>query len=55
MEEGNPKSEAPARCICCEFWQKQPGLAWWHGKCALTGRSVNSKTRCGKGKPNAED
>lgn len=39
----------PLRCFSCLCWQRVPGLAWWCGQCAATGRKLNMQTRCDQG------
>lgn len=39
----------PLRCFSCLCWQRVPGLAWWCGQCAATGRKLNMQTRCDRG------
>ncbi|WP_165177596.1 DUF927 domain-containing protein [Desulfovibrio sp. ZJ369] len=43
-------SPAPAlQCFACSCWQRVPGLAWWCGRCVVTGREINMQSRCDRG------
>lgn len=39
----------PLQCFACSCWQKVPDLAWWCGRCAVTGRAINMQSRCDRG------
>lgn len=39
----------PLQCFACSCWQKVPGLAWWCGRCVVTGRKINMRSRCDRG------
>ena len=39
----------PLQCFACSCWQKVPGLAWWCGRCVVTGRKINMQSRCDRG------
>ncbi len=41
-----PLDGEPLPCIACTCWQRVPGLAWWCGRCAATGRSINTRSVC---------
>ena len=40
---------SPLQCFACSCWQKVPGLAWWCGRCVVTGRKINMQSRCDRG------
>lgn len=45
-----PPPPAPAlQCFACSCWQRVPGLAWWCGRCAVTGREIRMRSRCDRG------
>jgi hypothetical protein len=44
-----PLDGEPLPCIACTCWQSVPGLAWWCGRCAATGRSVSTQSVCDLG------
>lgn len=44
-----PPPAPPLACFACSCWQKVPGLAWWCGRCAVTGRKINMQSRCDLG------
>ena len=39
----------PLQCFACSCWQKVPGLAWWCGRCVVTGRKLKMQSRCDRG------
>lgn len=45
-----PPPPAPAlQCFACSCWQRVTGLAWWSGRCAVTGREITMRSRCDRG------
>lgn len=45
-----PPPPAPAlHCFACSCWQRVTGLAWWSGRCAVTGREITMRSRCDRG------
>lgn len=50
-EDSTPASlpGEPLRCFSCLCWQRLPGLAYWSGRCAATGRKLNMQSRCDMG------
>lgn len=45
-ESGRDRDIRRKRCITCTHWSRDKDSCWWDGICALTGKPVNSKTRC---------
>ena len=39
----------PLGCFTCSCWQKVPDLAYWCGRCVVTGRKINMQSRCDRG------
>lgn len=44
-----PLNGEPLPCTACTCWQSVPGLAWWCGRRAATGRRITTRSTCDRG------
>ena len=36
-------------CVCCPYWKKMVGWAYWNATCVVSGRMIHNKSYCDQG------